>query len=189
MVDHNGHIGLHGYTHQYGNDRSTVGYEWGADTPYSKKEQMERMVLAKQTAAKLGYNAEFFEFPHYGATEEQQKMAEHYFTAIYQSYVEGDRIEKRIYQTDRSGSPVYYIPTPADYVKSANDKEVILNTIQDVVNNQESLSMFYHPILDKQQFTVKTLGRERVWYYSDQGILPSIVNYIGAHRFVFSTYD
>lgn len=189
MVDHNGHIGLHGYTHQYGEDKSCDGWEWGDKTPYTKQEQQERMVLAKQTAAKLGYKEEFFEFPHYGATVEQKEMAEKYFDAIYQSYADGDKIINKIHKVKNNGREVYYIPTPADYVKSANDREVIINTIQDVVNNQESVSMFYHPILDKKKLTVTTRNRERMWYYSDQGILPGIVNYIGSHHFVFSTYN
>ena len=190
MTDHGGHIGLHGYTHQYGNERSTVGNEWGEDTPYSKQEQVERFILARQTCAKLGYVDEFFEFPHYAATKEQLNAAENYFKAIYQSYRNPDNsVKSKIYINKENGKDVYYIPTPADYVKSANDREIIINTIQETVKEGNSVSMFYHPYLDKSKLLVSTKGRERFWYYSYTGILPGIVNYIGSHHFVFSTYD
>ncbi len=190
MVDHGGHLGLHGYTHQYGEDRSTVGNEWGEETPYTVKEQMQRMVKAKETAFRLGYSEEFFEFPHYAATEKQQKMAQHYFDAVYQSYRKKDNtVINSIYKAKDTGKEVYYIPTPADYVKSANAREDIIKTLEDVVERQESVSMFYHPVLDKSRLFVTTRGRERFWFYSDQGILPGIVNYIGSHGFVFATYN
>ena len=190
MTDHGGHIGLHGYTHQYGEDRSTVGNEWGKETPFTVQEQKERFVKAKETAAKLGFKDEFFEFPHYSATKEQLMMAEHYFDAIYQSYRNDDNsVINKIYKTKRSGREVTYIPTPADYVKSAKDREIIIKTLESVVKDQNSVSMFYHPVLDEKWMYVVTSGRERVWSYSHKGILPGIVNYIGSHHFMFATYD
>lgn len=186
MVDHNGHLGLHGYTHQYGNDESAIGYEWGENTPYNFNEQQRRMVAAKETCHKLGYKDEFFEFPHYGATDAQMKMAENYFDAVYQSYPDNKHYNYLTY-TARSGKCVYYIPTPADYVHYRRD-ESIFDRIKNSISNGYTLSLFYHPVIDNNQFEIDTLDNKRVWKYSDEGTLPSIVNYVANLGYSFSSF-
>lgn len=186
MVDHNGHLGLHGYTHQYGNDESAVGYEWGENTPYNNNEQQRRMVAAKETCHKLGYNDEFFEFPHYGATDAQMKMAEYYFDAVYQSYPDNKHYNYLTY-TSRSGKCVYYIPTPADYVHYRRD-ESIFDRIKNSVSKGYALSLFYHPVIDNNQFEIETVDNKRVWKYSKEGTLPSIVNYVANLGYSFSSF-
>lgn len=186
MSDHKGHIGLHGYTHQYGNEESAIGYEWGENTPYSVNEQSRRMAAAKETCRRLGYKEEFFEFPHYGATNEQMLMAEYYFDAVYQSYPDTKLTNYATYTT-RSGKKVYYIPTPADYVHFKRDAS-ILDRIRDSVDKGYTLSLFYHPVIDEIQFEVETDGNKRVWSYSDEGSLPGIVKYITELGFSFADF-
>lgn len=186
MVDHNGHLGLHGYTHQYGDEESAVGYEWGENTPYSSTEQQRRMVAAKETCHRLGYNEEFFEFPHYGATDEQLLMAEHYFDAIYQPYPDENNLNYLTYTT-RSGNKVYYIPTPADYVHFIRD-DSIFDKIKSCVDNGYALSLFFHPVIDKNQFEIETVDNERVWSFPQKSTLGRIVDYTVRLGYGFSNF-
>lgn len=186
MVDHGGHLGLHGYTHQYGNEESGVGYEWGKDTLYGINEQSERMVLAKTVCRKLGYIDEFFEFPHYGATNEQMLMAEYYFDAVYQSYPDNKYTNNLTYTT-RSGKKVYYIPTPADYVHFKRDAG-IFERIKNSVDNGYTLSLFYHPVIDEAYIKTETKDNTRVWSYLEEGSLCGIVNYITELGYKFTCF-
>lgn len=186
MTDHNGHLGLHGYTHQYGNDESCIGYEWGKNTPYNLNEQQRRMIEAKKTCHKLGYNEEFFEFPHYGATNEQLLMAEYYFDAVYQPYPDEEHYNYLTY-TERSGKKVYYIPTPADYVHYKNDCS-IFDKIKTAHNKGYTLSLYFHPVIDDEQFEIETRGSERIWKYSYEGTLPKIINYVTELGYSFSDF-
>ncbi|MGN1317816.1 MAG: DUF2334 domain-containing protein [Lachnospirales bacterium] len=185
MIEHNGHLGLHGYTHQYGNDISAVGYEWGENTPYSKEEQENRIKKAINCADRLGFNVEFFEFPHYGATMEQIKMAEKYFNIIYQSYPT-EKFKNHFTYSSASGKKVYFMPTPADYVHTKYDLIGILNRLSTCINNNYTVSLFYHPVIDTGSIHGNTIDKDRVWKYDNDGVLPNIVKYISANKYIFS---
>lgn len=186
MTDHNGHLGLHGYTHQYGNDESGDGYEWGAATPYSVTEQQERMILAKQSSARLGYTPEFFEFPHYEATNEQLLMAEHYFDVVYQNYPDIYKAGE-ITCTERSGKTVYYIPTPAGYVRYKRDDSIYTN-IDYSIKSGNVLSLYFHPIIDEDNISVTEYNNTRYWCYESEAALPSILSYIQNLGYNFSSF-
>ncbi len=186
MTEHGGHIGLHGYTHQYGNEESCIGYEWGNDTPFNQNEQQRRMIMARQCCERLGYKAEFFEFPHYGADDTQLLLAEHYFDAIYQSYPD-KRLENSITYTECSGKRVFYIPTPADYVHNTEDDSVYAK-MEDCVKNGYTLSLYFHPVLDKDMLSIKTENGERLWAYSAQGALPRITDKAVNMGYAFTTF-
>lgn len=187
MTDHNGHLGLHGYTHQYGSDESGDGYEWGASTPYSEEEQQQRMILAKQTAAKLGYEPEFFEFPHYGATDSQLKMAENYFDVVYQSYPDASMLYQ-IITTVRSGKNVLYVTTPAEYVRFKRDTSIYGN-IDNCVNNGYVLSMYFHPVIDEDNIFISEYNNVRYWCYENEAALPAILNYIRNYGYNFRAFN
>lgn len=174
MTEHGGHLGLHGYTHQYNNEESCIGYEWGRNTPYNTNEQQKRMIKAKQCCERLGYKEEFFEFPHYGADHFQLLMAEHYFDAVYQPYPDR-RLENNLTYTERSGKRVFYIPTPADYVHNTEDNS-IYGKMEDCVKNGYTLSLYFHPVIDRDMITTKTENNTRLWAYSAKGALPHITD-------------
>ncbi len=186
MADHGGHIGLHGYTHQYGSTVSGEGWEWGSKTLYGISDQQKRMVLAKQCAARLGYNTEFFEFPHYGATDSQLLMAEHYFDAVYQSFPNESKKNILTY-TERSGKRVYYIPTPAGYVINTEDNG-IFGKMASCYENGWAMSLYYHPVIDKDYISVSIKNDGIIWYYSPNGKLPEIVNRATELGYSFSTF-
>lgn len=184
MKDHGGHIGLHGYTHQYGNDESGNGYEWGKNTPYTLQEQQMRMIESKLFCTRLGYNAEFFEFPHYAATEEQKKMAEEYFDVIYQSYGSNNNIVCK----EKDGRKIYYIPTPAEYVRFKRDYS-IYDKIDRCIENNYAVSFYFHPVLDKDKIAIENINGSRVWKYIEEAMLPEIISYADGKGCYFSAFD
>lgn len=184
MLEHNGHLGLHGYTHQYGNDISAIGYEWGSDTPYSVSEQENRIKKAIKCAENLGLKYEFFEFPHYGATTAQLKMASKYFDLIYQSYP-SNKLTNVFTYTAVSGKKVYYMPTPANYLHTKYDLNNMLSRINNSISNKYTVSLFYHPVIDDYAIREETSGSERIWHYGE-GTLPQILKYISSRGYRFS---
>ena len=72
MLDRDGLIGLHGYTHQYGKTVSIEGLEFhapygnGVNIPATEEYAQERINLAKEAAQNLDIPYAFFEAPHYG---------------------------------------------------------------------------------------------------------------------------
>ena len=179
MVQCGGHVGVHGLTHQYGNDVSADGWEFGKDSPFTLAEAEARMTEAKAVAEALGYEVEFFEFPHYGMTKEQGKLAERHFDVIYQQEpwtkpygsVETKRIGNRT---------VMYVPTPADCVQSEYDFEGILQRMAVSREAGQLVSLFFHPSLDYDKIHCRE-GGERIrvlGYEENRGILSGIVSRI-----------
>jgi predicted deacetylase len=96
LLNRNGIIGLHGYTHQYGDEVSAVGTEFSDERNNDEKSIRKRVEAAINTAKKLELPVKFFETPHYAATAFQQSIFEQYFDIIYEPFVGiwGDRIVK-----------------------------------------------------------------------------------------------
>lgn len=188
LVDHGGHIGVHGYTHQYGNAKSADGWEWGKNTPFSVTEQQKRLILARQTAERFGFKPEFFEFPHYGATVEQMNMAEKYYDVIYQSHpdvTKANNVAARI--TD--GKKTYYIPTPPDYIHSVYDTQGMKDRMKNAKANGWEMSIFYHPALDFDKIEYTSENYTRSWNYPSDAVLPQIVNQNMELGYTFTKFD
>ncbi len=185
MTEHGGHIGAHGYTHQYGKDISAVGYEWGENTPYNYTEQQQRFIWARQCLERLGYEAEFFEFPHYGATQKQIEMASQYYDVLYHPFPD-TKLYNTFTFTNRTGKKVYFMPTPADYVHSKSDRKGIIARIDESISNKYTLSLFYHPAIDEDLIYVHTENNDRKWNYSHKGILPDIFSHVSGLGYKFS---
>lgn len=185
MVDHNGHLGLHGYTHQYANDISCIGHEWGKNTPLSVDEQQRRMRAAKELCARLGYKEEFFEFPHYSATNEQLLMAEYYFDIIYQGFPDY-KLANCMTETARSGKRVLYIPTPADYVHFKRDYAII-QRLDNAISKGYLVSMYFHPKIDDNKFIIETVDGVRTWKYDKESCLPTLIEHITKKGYRFAS--
>lgn len=188
LVGHGGHIGVHGYTHQYGNAKSSDGWEWGKNTPFSVEEQQRRLIMARQTAERFGFKVEFFEFPHYGATVQQLEMAERYYDVIYQSHPD---VAKAYTISERvtNGKKTWYIPTPADYVHSAFDGDGIVKRFAQSRENNWTVSLFYHPALDFNAITYTNDGYDRSWNIPSTAIITRVVNDIVEHGEEFKKFD
>ncbi|MBQ8942517.1 MAG: DUF2334 domain-containing protein [Firmicutes bacterium] len=188
LSEHGGHMGVHGYTHQYGNAKSADGWEWGVNTPYTVTEQMQRLILARQTAERFGFKTEFFEFPHYGATTEQLNMAERYYDVIYQSHPDTAKaynIASRV--TD--GKKTFYIPTPADYIHSVFDTPFALDRLTQSKQKGWEISIFYHPALDFAQIQYTNDGYVRSWNMPSDAVLPQLVNHVMSLGYTFDGFD
>lgn len=163
MLDRDGLIGLHGYTHQYGNSESISGLEFhtpyaaGQEIPATDAYALERINAAKKAAAKLEIPYSFFEAPHYAMYGSQLKVAENNFDYIYEHY---PGAPNQITVKKNAGRTTKYIPTPLDYVVGKKDTDRMLQKIRSLKPGVLA-SFFYHPYID---FDSITLAKEADGY-------------------------
>ncbi|MHC1681908.1 MAG: DUF2334 domain-containing protein [Clostridiaceae bacterium] len=154
LLNRNGVIGLHGYTHQYGDEVSAEGTEFDEERNNDEASVRKRVEAAINTANKLELPFKFFESPHYASTEFQQSIFEQYFDIIYEGCV-GIWGEKIV--TSPRNNKTIYVPTPLSYVQGEVEegtKEMI-----DRINNLEEdslASLFYHPDLEFEYITLSS---------------------------------
>ncbi|MZK53941.1 DUF2334 domain-containing protein [Clostridium beijerinckii] len=182
LLNRNGIIGLHGYTHQYCDEVSAVGTEFNEGRNNDEKSIRRRVEAAISIANKLELPVKFFETPHYAATAFQQSIFEEYFDIIYEPFVGiwGDRIVKspRNHRT-------LYIPTPLDYVEEKDGIDEMINRINNL--GEDALaSLFYHPYIDFEYITLKSgVNRYPMSSYSESSPLHQIVKalYFNGYNF------
>lgn len=188
LVAKGGKIGIHGYTHQYNNDKSADGYEFGKDTPYSEKECINRLLLAKEIARDLGYKVNFFEFPHYSATKNHLRYAEKYYDVIYQ---QDNTVKERGHIVDwerKNGRNIKYVPTPADYIISRYDTDGINARIDESINNGLEVSLFYHPKIDFEVIYPKTEDNTRICDIPENTSIYRLLEKIFSEKFTFTYF-
>ncbi len=176
LKNNNGIIGLHGYTHQFGNYESAAGFEFGKFEPSTDvfKEKIEKAI---ETASYLDIPIDFFEVPHYEITPEQNKIAEEYFKILYYPFNDYgiDKADLKKPQLSPYNNSSLYISTPLDYI--AEDKEdICLDRIKNSdISNMGSV--FFHPSLEN---TFISLNEDSDGYpsfsYDDNSILKRLVN-------------
>ena len=188
MVGHNGHIVLHGYTHQEKNTQSGVGTEFGANTPFSAKEIDQRMQKAKQMANALGFEDHIFEFPHYAFTEDQLRIAEKNFDVIYQQYTKAKKVGRAEW-VRKGGREILFLPTPLGYVPSMEELPGVLEKI-DTLPEDQLRSIFFHPFMDftKIHLTTTTKG-ERTYTYDSDSVLVQLVEKMTRSGYAFSDIE
>lgn len=139
ILNNGGEIGLHGYTHQSGDQNTAVGEEMSKDV--NNTEEETRAVIEKgiDTASALNIPITFYESPHYRDTKLQQSIIQQYFQILYEPY---DSTKKNIFKTENNN---LFVPTPLGYVKGAdNEMSAIVNGFNKY--DPEILkSCFYHP--------------------------------------------
>jgi len=156
MLDRDGLIGLHGYTHQYGNTVSIAGLEFhapydnGVNIPATEDYAQERINLAKEAAQTLDIPYAFFEAPHYGISGNQLKVAERNFDIIYEDYPGSPN---QIVVRKNGSKTTKYIPTPLDYVDGKNDVNRMINKVRDLKPNVLA-SFFVAPHLEFDSITL-----------------------------------
>jgi len=174
FADRNGKIGLHGYTHQSGNQVSIDGIEFNGKYNASESSVKERLEHAIADAKKLEIPIAFFESPHYAATPAQKKVIEKYFNIIYE-YKLSEK-EKNITRVSVGDRTVKYIPTPLNYVNGPEDTDNMIRKIR-ALNSGTLGSFFYHPSIEFGFITVKKGADGYPYYeYSDQSPIHRIVN-------------
>lgn len=148
LSDNGGVIGLHGYTHQSGEEMSLVGTEFGIHNP-SIDRLKERVEAANQVAKDLDIPIGFFEAPHYAITLEQEKVLENYFDYMFQPYIDknGREVHSNMPYKSPLNNKAYYLYTPLDYVPKGKIDHM-LKKIKKLPENTMA-GLFYHPDLEK----------------------------------------
>ncbi|WP_252247663.1 DUF2334 domain-containing protein [Clostridium sp. ZS6] len=176
LNNHNGVIGLHGYTHQFGNYESAAGFEFGKFEPSTDvfKEKIEKAI---ETASYLDIPIDFFEVPHYEITTEQNKIAEEYFKILYYPFNDYgiDKADLKKPQLSPYNNSSLYISTPLDYIAEGKE-DICLDRIKNSdISNMGSV--FFHPSLENAFIS---LNEDSDGYpsfsYDDNSILKRLVN-------------
>lgn len=133
-------IGLHGYSHQTGNNTSLNGVELSFRDNNNEEDTRKVIINAIDTASYLNIPYDFFESPHYKASLKQKDIIEEYFQFIYEP--RNIFIYNKIYKHNNN----MYIPTPLGYVENS-DTSTIEKLLKSPRPNQLS-SLFYHPTIE-----------------------------------------
>ncbi|MHB1654030.1 MAG: DUF2334 domain-containing protein [Desulfitobacteriaceae bacterium] len=178
MLDDNGLIGLHGYTHQYGNTESIDGVEFhtpfagGTNIPTTDEYALDRVNSAKDAAQRLGIPYTFFEVPHYAAYGNQLKVIEKNFDIIYEYY---PGAPNQITVRKNGDKNTKYIPTPLDYVDGKKDLKRMIDKIQNLKPNVLA-SFFYHPYIDFDSIKLsKDADGYPTYTYADNSPLHQLI--------------
>ncbi|NRD77022.1 DUF2334 domain-containing protein [Bacillus sp. BRMEA1] len=158
---HHGVLGMHGYTHQYGDvakadnsQNSGIGTEFNVKNAPETKEASyaeERITDSLSAFYKAGLHPAFWESPHYKDTREQEKVFRSYMGILYQPDLYSLRSLKdlNVYDTVNSygqnslGS--VYVPAPYSYVTNGKSVDNILSK---AAHSNGLASFYYHPFLE-----------------------------------------
>jgi hypothetical protein len=190
MIDKNSLIGLHGYTHQFGNTESASGAEFhqfaNDGIPGTEQYTQERVNLAIEAAKKLDIPYCFFETPHYAISANLVTVLEKNFSILYEHFPNTPNQQKIHYNSNKT---TRYIPTPLDYVKGKNDCSKMLEKINKLDPNTLA-SFFYHPSLEFDNIKVsKDSDGYPLYTYNDTSILHQIVNLFHEKGYTFKTIN
>ncbi|KEO84581.1 DUF2334 domain-containing protein [Tumebacillus flagellatus] len=170
--DHGAVLGMHGYTHQYGdakrsdhNQDSGTGFEFnvkGADETLTPEYASDKIQKSLAAFYKVGFVPGFWESPHYNDTREQEEVFRSYMGVLYQPDFRSLRSFKdmTMYETENTfGSPTLgsaYIPAPLKYITDAASVTNVLNRL----DTYRGLgAMYYHPFLEFP-FLEPVLGKD-----------------------------
>jgi len=163
LINKNGFIGIHGYTHQFKDSVSIDGVEFSEKYNIDEKNINQRLQLAIKCALDLDFKYTFFETPHYEATDFQHKIMEQYFKYIY---------EPNMNSKGRHSS--IYVPTPLNYVDGKGDLNNMLRKIGNLRHNELG-SFFYHPNIEFEYIKLDGNNDEYPAYkYDENSVLHQI---------------
>lgn len=169
MINKGGEIGLHGYTHQSGNDSSGVGEELSKNVNSSVAETRAVIEKGIDTASALNIPISFYESPHYRDTEMQKKIISEYYQFVFEPY---DNSKKNIYKPNDYN---LFVPTPLGYISDpVADTNSLITKLAN--NNPDVLSsFFYHPSIEIDYVNFNTDGNKLNVSYDQNSPLQKIV--------------
>lgn len=183
IINRNGNIGLHGYTHQNDNEVTGMGNEFDRNHYMTDESIRKRIEQAIKTAILLEMPFKFFESPHYEATEYQQSIIEQYFNCIYEPYKGNKKYENKIIKSFRNHNTVY-IPTPLGYVSKEDGINKMLFKIKEI-NKGVLASLFFHPFLEFEYITLNKIENNiPSFMYSSSSMLHKIINCLEEKNYV-----
>ncbi|WP_051623534.1 DUF2334 domain-containing protein [Clostridium hydrogeniformans] len=171
LINRGAMVGLHGYTHQYGNEESIIGSEFQEKNKLSREEEVRRVEAAIKNAIALNIPYKFFETPHYRSSARFQTVLENYFDYVYEPCI--GVWNKKIHISDRNKA-TKYVPAPLGYVEDRNVQDMI-NKIKDD-KSKELKSFFYHPGKEFDDIVLKREGNGYPYYeYKDTSMLKTMI--------------
>ncbi|MDG0791054.1 DUF2334 domain-containing protein [Cohnella ginsengisoli] len=159
--DNGGALGMHGYTHQYGEtvmkgdgQNSGTGYEFkvpGASGTKDTGYAAARIESSLAAFEKAGLRPAFWESPHYRDTRAQEKVFRSYVGILYEpdlfslrSFKDMNMYESRnTYGQDSLGS--VYVPAPLSYI---TDDASVDKLLRKAKTYDGLASLFFHPFLE-----------------------------------------
>jgi Uncharacterized protein conserved in bacteria (DUF2334)/FG-GAP-like repeat len=171
LRDKGGMIGLHGYTHQYLKEVTGAGFEFmekGTLVYVQPAYAEERVRQALELMGKAGIPIDYWETPHYTATQDQYRAISKYFGLIY----DPNPIDKKfrnISSWDSAGpdsESAIFIPAPLLNVTDEKDIKRIFSQLDK--NDPVMLaSFFYHPYQEfKSMYKVR--AEEGYYFYAHE---------------------
>ena len=152
MLSRGGLLGLHGYTHQRGNQNSISGYEFGAAVnDAAARQSFENQLRA---AADLNWTPISFTFPKYIGTQSQFQIAAEFFDII--SPHPSGRAQV-LQHAISGGRNILYINTPQDHPHSSSEADVAA-MIRRINNAGEICSFFFHTWLEYDFISIQRSG-------------------------------
>lgn len=190
LTDKGGKIIIHGYTHQFDDYYTADGFEFGYTSTLSREERAERLLMAKDNAELLGYDNTMWEFPHYGATVSDLKMAEEVYSVIFQGKGSFVKSEKVTTKTASDGHTVTYVPLPAYYLNNIYELEDMLERIRECEDKGCVVGLFLHPSIDFEKIEIDTTPwGVRNWYYTPYWALPTMTDKIIGDGYTFTYFE
>ena len=179
LINSGAEVGLHGYSHQADDDTSLNGIELSYKKNTSEKETRQVIENAIDTADFLNIPCDFFESPHYKATNKQKKIIEEYFQFIYEP--KNIFIYTKLHKDNNN----LFIPTPLGYVKNC-DTSNIEKYLKNPTPGQLA-SLFYHPAIELDYININLHDNNININYDTNSPLYRIVkalkdnNYVSIH--------
>ncbi|MCD8158031.1 MAG: DUF2334 domain-containing protein [Clostridiales bacterium] len=192
LIDKGGKIIIHGYTHQFDNYFSADGFEFGHISTLSRQERAERLVMARDNAEMLGFDNSMWEFPHYGASLSDLKMAEEVYSVIFQGagFLNLNKSKYVKTKTASDGHTVTYVPLPAYYLNNIYELDDMLERIQDCEDKGCVVGLFFHPSIDFEKIEIDTTPwGVRNWYYTPYWALPVMTDKIIGDGYTFTDFE
>lgn len=187
MLDKNGLIGLHGYTHQYNNTESGIGTEFHLQAndgiPATDQYIQGRVDAAIEAANRLSIPYSFFVTPHNAIVASERIVLEKSFKIIYECY---PGATTKVINKKNGYKTTKYIPTPLDYVTDAPKMIQRINNLKDGT----LASFYYHPYLEYSEIQVsKEADGYPTYTYKQSSILHQLISLFKEKGYRFTTIN
>ncbi len=168
LINKGAEIGLHGYTHQHGDEISGIGEELSKDANNTVSETQSIIENGIDTASALNIPISYYESPHYFDTELQKKVIADYFQFIYEPF--DSTKNNNIYNLDGNH---LFVPTPLGYIHDSDPTSIIDGLNND---NPDILHSFYfHPFVELKYIDFNTNNNKLNITYNENSPLQQIV--------------
>lgn len=162
-------LGMHGYTHQYGNAVSGEGYEFTYpgcrqdcppdDDPKAWRDRdalrrtyaFGRFARAASAFRAAGLRPDWFETPHYAVSIVQRGILDACSSVMYETNPDQPDSRRITVRPSRSAwGRTFYVPTPLGYVGGSAVDEDTDRIIREAgrYGGNDLASFFYHPFLE-----------------------------------------